>query len=77
VRDATLDGYLQSALATTGEEQETSLTLLYEYIAQNAPITPICFEKSQVLYHRGVIAGLNPTQDNIFYGMEDWTLDLE
>jgi hypothetical protein len=24
-----------------------------------------------------VIAGLNPTQDNIFYGMEEWTLDLE
>jgi peptide/nickel transport system substrate-binding protein len=77
VQDATLDGYLQSALASTEEEQETSLTLLYEYIAQTAPITPICFEKSQVLYHRGVIAGLNPTQDNIFYGMEDWTLDLE
>ncbi len=36
----------------------------------------VCFEKSEVLYHRGVISGLDPTQDNIFYNMQDWTIDL-
>jgi peptide/nickel transport system substrate-binding protein len=76
VRDATLDGYMQTALGSTGEQLDMALEQLYQYIAQSAPITPICFEKSEVLYHRGVISGLNPTQDNIFYDLQDWVIDL-
>lgn len=77
VRDATLDAYMQAALGTDGELQESNIYQLYSYIGQTAPITAICFEKSQVLYHRGVISGLDPTQDNIFSGMQGWTIDLD
>ena len=76
VRDGTLDGDLVTFLSTDGEEFQTAARELYMYISQNAYITPICFEKSEVLYHRGVLSGLNPTQDNIFYGMENWTVEL-
>ena len=76
VRDNTLDELLLSFLAA-GEEGLLARSLeLYQYIGQNAYITPICFEKSEVLYHRGVLSGLNPTQDSIFYGMENWTINL-
>ena len=77
LRDATLDGYLQAALASPEEGQADSIAELCQYIAQTAPITAICFEKSEVLYHRGVLSGLSPTQDNIFYQMQNWTVDLD
>ena len=74
--DNTLLSHVKTFLASTDDTREMNAGLMYQYIGQNAPITVICFEKSEVLYHRGVLAGLSPTQDNLFYGMENWTVDL-
>ena len=76
VRDAALDALLADFLSCSDEEWESCARALYEYIGRNGIITPICFEKSEVLYHRGVLSGLSPTQDNVFYEMENWTIDL-
>lgn len=76
LNDNTLLTHVKTYLASTDETRPMNAELLYQYIGQNAPITPICFEKSEVLYHRGVLGGLTPTQDNLFYGMENWTVDL-
>lgn len=75
-RDATLDGYISSFLSSPSQAQAEALETLCQYIGQTAPITPVCFEKSEVLYHRGVLSGLEPTQDNVFHGMQNWTIDL-
>ncbi len=77
VRDGEMDELLLSFLTADGESYQHTVDTIYRYIAQNAFITPVCFEKSEVLYHRGVLSGLNPTQDNIFYGIEDWTINIE
>lgn len=74
--DNTLLSHVKNFLASTDDTRAMYGEILYQYIGQNAPITVICFEKSEVLYHRGVLAGLSPTQDNVFYGMENWTVDL-
>lgn len=76
LNDNTLLSHVKTFLASTDETRLINAERLYQYIGQNAPITVICFEKSEVLYHRGVLAGLSPTQDNLFYGMENWTVDL-
>ena len=76
IRDATLESRMAQVLSTEGDALLASVQELYSYIGQNAFITPICFEKSEVLYHRGVLTGLSPTQDNVFYGIENWTVDL-
>lgn len=76
VRDSTLQELIDSFRTCPDEELPQTARALYEYIGQNGFITPICFEKSEVLYHRGVLSGLSPTQDNVFYGMENWTVDL-
>ena len=76
VRDTRLQELLGNFLLCEDAELPQNARALYEYIGQNGFITPICFEKSEVLYHRGVISGLSPTQDNVFYGMENWTVDL-
>lgn len=74
--DNTLLNHVKAFLAATGEMLPIQSEQMYQYIGQNAPITTICFEKSEVLYHRGVLSGLTPTQDNIFCGMENWEIDL-
>lgn len=76
VRDATLDSMMSAVLASSGEDARQKAEELYTYIGQNAYITPICFERTEVLFHRGVLTGLNPTQDNVFYGMENWSINL-
>ena len=76
IRDTTLESHMTQVMSTEGDELISSMQEMYIYIGQNAFITPICFEKSEVLYHRGVLSGLSPTQDNVFYGMENWTVDL-
>lgn len=76
VRESVLDGQLKSFLSSPEESLPAAAAELYQTIGQSAYITPICFKKTEVLYHRGVITGLNPTQDNVFYGMENWTVDL-
>lgn len=76
IRDSSLDSLLDDFLTCTDGELSAAAEALYSYIGQNGVITPICFEKSEVLFHRGVLTGLSPTQDNIFYGMENWTIDL-
>jgi len=77
VRDQFLNEYVRSFLSSPPEMQEQSARSLWQYIAQQAPITVICFERSEMLYHRGVLSGLAPVQDNLFYKMTDWTVNLD
>ncbi len=74
--DSTLLSSYAQFMSAAPEGEQAALDSLFGYMAQAAPITVICFEKSEVLYHRGVISGMDPTQDNIFNGMEQWTIDL-
>lgn len=83
-QDATLTSYIQAFLGgdvTTAEDpaaaQAANAEALYSYIAQSAPITAVCFERIQVLYHRGVLTTINPTQDNYFNDMQDWNVNLD
>ncbi|MCD7749462.1 MAG: ABC transporter substrate-binding protein [Oscillospiraceae bacterium] len=76
VSDAYLANYMSVFLGADEDTLDEAATAYYQYLAQTAPITVICFEKSEVLYHRGVISGLDPTQDNIFYNIQNWVIDL-
>lgn len=76
ISDANLSGYLRSFLAGDEQTRPVSTEALYQYVAQTAPITTICFEQTQLLYHRGVLSGLNPNQDNYFLHMRDWEVNL-
>ena len=76
IRDPNLTGYVQSFLASNGDTLQENTQAMCQYLAQNAPITAICFERTEVLYHRGVLATINPTQENIFNDMDQWKVDL-
>lgn len=76
IRDPSLTGYIQSFLSSNGDTLQANTQTLCEYLAQTAPITAVCFERTEVLYHRGVLSTINPIQENIFNDMDKWKVDL-
>jgi peptide/nickel transport system substrate-binding protein len=75
--DAVLEENISAYLRATDETRQTAADLMFKYITDTAPIIPICFEKQQVITHRGVVSGLGPTQYNIFRGIENWEINLD
>jgi len=61
----------------TETDRRQNCDIMCQYIAENGYIIPICFEEQQVLTHRDVVSGLQPTQYNLFYNFKDWTIDPE
>lgn len=47
------------------------------HICDTGAIIPICFEKRQILTHRGVVGGISATQYDIFNKFYEWTINLE
>lgn len=74
--DSMMLSYYTQYLASPPESEEAAMQSLCEYLSQMGYITVVCFERSEVLYHRGVIQGMQPTQDNIFNDMQSWEIDL-
>lgn len=75
-RDQNLAGYISGFLGSNPEQAASGAETLCQYLAQTAPITAVCFERTQVLYHRGVLSAIAPTQENIFNNIRDWRVDL-
>ena len=59
----------------TETERKMNCDAMCRYIMDNGYIVPVLFEEQQVLTHRDVVSGLNPTQYNLFYNFKDWTID--
>ena len=77
VKDDYLANYLQSYLTADAAAEQDAFLALMQYIGQSCPITAICFERSEILYHRGVISNASPHQDNLFYDFSNWTICLD
>ena len=69
--------YIDQFLAAPDEElRQQCGKILLEYVAETAPIIPICFERHQVLTRRDVVSGMSPTQYNVFVNIAEWKVDL-
>ena len=65
--------YLMDA-AGSGEARTQAASALYAYLAQEAPIAPICFLSGTVLTQYGRVEGLSPVYGNIFSQLDSWTI---
>lgn len=63
-------------LCRTSTARETSLSTLYRYLQNQAPILPICFKTVSVLCEADVLEGLTPTAAEPFYGLENISIHL-
>ncbi|MDR1131611.1 MAG: ABC transporter substrate-binding protein [Oscillospiraceae bacterium] len=75
--DSVLEQHISDFMAAGDEDRQKAADLMFKYIADTAPLVPICFEKHQVITHRGVISGMRPADGNIFYGIENWEIHTD
>ena len=61
----------------SAEDRASAMADLCAYLAEQAPILPICFSASSVLYQTGVITGLTPTASEPFYDLSAWEIHLQ
>lgn len=67
---------LIAALRSAAPEQRAAAAgQLSAHLNEQCPITPICFKYGCVLTQWGRLSGLEPRQNNIFHGLEQWNLD--
>ena len=78
IRDETYTN-LYAAYLAAGDESSRMAAFgeLSRYIGDTGVILPICFERREILTHRGVVTGADPTQYDIFHRFYDWTIDLK
>lgn len=67
---------ISAYMSAAEDERQQCADQMFKYITETAPIVTVCFEKHQVISHRGVISGMKPTQYSIFQNLKDWTVDL-
>lgn len=64
-------------LAAGQENRAAAYSELCEYVMSQAAIVPICFERREILTHRGVASGIQATQYDIFNKFYEWTIELK
>lgn len=73
--DEQTDLMLTACRTTWGQQRLVSTAVLYDRLWEHTPIAPILFKNGSVLTQWGRLTGLQPRQNNIFYALENWTLD--
>lgn len=60
----------------SASDREAAMESLCRYLAQQAPILPVCFKSTSVLMQSGVVEGLSPTMTNPLYNFSSCTVHL-
>ena len=69
---------LLAACRTAGDSQRSAaLTALWEELARQMPIAPLCFKSDSVLTTAGLVEGLAATETDPFFSLKDWTVHLD
>ena len=72
--DAAVPTLLENARKAQGEQRVTAMAALLNYLNQNAPIAPICFQDGTVLTQYDRVENLSPVQGNVFANLSQWTV---
>lgn len=65
---------LEEFRAATGQARKSAAVSLYTRMAEDPPLTALCFMQNSILTRWGSVSGLTPVQGNVFYQIERWTL---
>lgn len=68
--------YAEFLGAPEGPSQKSAFLAAAQYVGENGFIIPICFERREILTHRGVVSGIRATQYDLFHRFVDWTFDF-
>ncbi len=74
--DSELDRLIDEFFSSGDDTRMDAAKALYVYLSDHMYIAPLLFEKRTVFTHRGVISNMVPTQQNVFYGITQWSIEL-
>lgn len=65
------------AAYAAAEDRAAAMEQLCTYLYQQAPILPVCFKSTSVLFQDGVLEGLTPTMTDPFYDLPSCVIHLD
>lgn len=68
------DGLLSLYRSSTVANRPITASNLFAHLLEQAPIIPICFKNGSILTQWGELNELIPTQHNVFWNIERWTV---
>ena len=74
--DSTYLEKFRAYLAADESDRAGLFSDVCEYVVERGGIVPICFEKQQMITHRGVVSGAAPTQYNLFHRFYEWKINV-
>ena len=77
VKDENIQSYIDAYLSAGDDTRQKACTDMCEYIVNTATIIPICFEKHQVITHRGAISNMSVNQNNPVCDFANWTITVK
>ncbi|MBQ6540560.1 MAG: hypothetical protein IJL71_06015, partial [Oscillospiraceae bacterium] len=71
------DEALSAWLTAKGDEEKAEASsALCGLVCEEAPVIPVCYRKNAVAIPRGRISGMEPGQQCLFRGFENWEINL-
>ena len=78
VIDNSLNELISAYLSATGDKaRREACGNMCAQIANKAYIIPLCFEKHQMITHRGVIEGIKANENNPLCNVQNWSITFE
>jgi len=74
--DKTAVKYISQYLSASDKDRQDYCDQLCNYIAETGLIIPICFEKHQIITHKGVITDMTVNQNDPMYNFADWKIKV-
>ena len=70
----TMTELLSAWRGARGAARDRAASELWQAFAREAPIAPLCFKRGSLLVRWGMVTGVQPTQADLFWNMEEWEL---
>ena len=77
VADPDIQSYINAYLAAPDDTRQKDCNALCEYIVNTATIIPICFEKHQIITHRGAITDMSVNQNDPMSNFASWKISVK
>ena len=76
IADSKLEEYVSAYLAASDDERYDAAENMSAYLANQAYIVPICYEKHQMITHRGLIDGIKVNENNPLCNFQNWKISF-
>ena len=76
IADSRLEGLISDYLTANDDDRFGAAENMSAYICNKAFIAPLFYEKHQMITHRGLIEGIQVTENNPLYNFQNWKISF-